>query len=75
MGHIKIIVKKEKELETIIQTLRIYNYDIDKCAIREKREKVERIELTNQENIRTLKEKENYKNLEILERTRSNKQR
>ena len=73
----KLFVKNEKELETLIQTIIIYNHDlgmefgIEKCAMlimkSVKRETTEGTELPNQERIRTLGEKENYKYLGIVE--------
>ena len=76
MNDIKIFAKNEKELGILIQTIIIYNHNIRKEFGREKyvrlimnngkREKMEEIELPNQENIRTLEEKENYKYLGIL---------
>ena len=76
MDDIKLFVKDEKELENIIQTVRIYSKDIgmefgrEKCAIlimkSGKRQIMEEIELTNQEKIRTFGEKETYKYLVIL---------
>ena len=75
--YTKLLVKNEKELETLIQTIRIYSLDIlmefcfEKCDILimkiGRREIRERIELPNQENIRTLGKKEIYKYLGILE--------
>ena len=63
--------KIKKELETPIQTIRIYGsaigmeFDIEKCAMQTKKsgksETTEGIELENRENVRTLEEKENYK--------------
>ena len=77
MDDIKVCEKNEKELETLMQTIRTYSQDtgmefgIEKCAIlimiSAKRETVEGIELQNSERIRTLGEKENYKYLGILE--------
>ena len=77
MDHIKIFVKNEKEVDTLTQTIKIYKkdmgieFDIEKCAMIQmksgKRETAEGIELQNQEIIRTLGEKENYKYLGILE--------
>ena len=77
MDDIKLFAKNEKELETLIQTVRIYNQDIgmefgiDKCVMivmeSGKRRLTEGIELPNQEKIRTLGEKETYKSLGILE--------
>ena len=74
---IKLFAKNGKELETLIQTVRIYNQDIDlefgieKCAMlvmkSGKRYMTEEIELPNQEKIRTLGEKETCKYWEILE--------
>ena len=68
--------KNEKELETQINTKRIYSLDIEiefgieKCAMLKmksgKRETAEGIELPNQENIKTVGEKKNYKILGIL---------
>ena len=73
MDDIKIFAKKQKELETLIQTIRIYTQDIgmefgiEKCAMlvmkNGKKEITEGIELPSQEKIRTLGEKENYKYL------------
>ena len=63
--------KNEKVLETLIQIIRIYSQDvgmefvIEKCPMlkmkSEKRESAKSIELPNQESIRMLGEKENYK--------------
>ena len=65
--------KNEKELETLIQVVRIYSdetgieFDIEKCAMlimkSGKRQMMEGIELPNQGKIRTLREKEIYKYL------------
>ena len=76
MDDIKLLVKNEKELETLIQTVRIYCQDtgmelgIEKCTVlvmkSGKRHITEGVELLNQV-IRTLGEKETYKYLEILE--------
>ena len=70
MKDIKIIAKKEKELETLIQTIKICSQDIgkeftiEKCIIQKmkkgRRETTEGINLQNQENIRTHGENENY---------------
>ena len=72
MDDIKLFIKNEKELVTLMQTIRIYShdirmeFDIEKCAIlilkSGKREITEGIELPNQEKIRTLgvKEKDKY---------------
>ena len=68
---IKLFAKNEKELETLIQAVRIYSQDIgiafciEKCAMRimknEKRQMMEEIKLIDQENIRTLGKKKTYK--------------
>ena len=67
----------KKRLETQIQTIRIYSqvigleFRIEKCTTlmmkSRKRKIMEGIELPNQERIRTLRERENYKYLGILE--------
>ena len=78
MNDIKIFAKNENELKkNLIQTIRINNQDIgmesaiEKCAMLtieiRKWETIERIELPNKESVRTLREKENYKLLGILE--------
>ena len=77
MDGTKLFVKNEKELETLIEAVRIYSEDIgiefgrEKCAMlimRNRKQKMtERIELLNQEKIRMLWEKETYKYLGILE--------
>ena len=77
MDEIKLFAKNEKELGNLIQTIRIYSQDvgmesdIEKCAMfirRSSKNKItEEIELSNQERIRMLWEKENYKYLGILE--------
>ena len=69
MDDIKLLAKNEKELETLIQTVRIYSQDIgmefgiEKCVIlvmkSSKRHMTERTELPNQnarrkENLQTL---------------------
>ena len=71
------LVKKEKELKALIQAIRIYRQDIEmELGIKKygmliiksgKGEITEGIEPPNQERIRTLGEKENYKYLGILE--------
>ena len=76
MEDIKLFDKNEKELETIIQAIRIYNQDIgikigtDKCAMlvmkSEKQHMMEGIEILNQEKIRTLGKKKMYKYLGIF---------
>ena len=74
--YIKLFSKKKNELEILIQGIGIRKLDIgmefgiEKCAMQaiksEKGKTMEGIELSNQESIRTLGEKENYKYLEIL---------
>ncbi len=71
MDDIKLFAKIEKELETLIQTVRIYSQDIgmefsiEKCAMRvmksDKWHLTDGIELPNQDKIRTLGENETYK--------------
>ena len=77
MDDIKPFTKNEKELETQIQTVRIYNQDIGmgfgikKYAMlvtkSGKRHIAEGVELTNQEVVRKLRGKETYKYLGVLE--------
>ena len=77
MNGIKRFSKNEKELETLIQTVRIYSQDIgmefgiEKCALivmkRGKQVMAEGVELPNQVVIRTLRGKETYKYSGILE--------
>ena len=77
MDDIKLFVKNEKELETLIQTVRIYSQDIgmefeiEKCTMlvmkSGKRHMMEGVELPNEVAIRTFREKVTYKYLEILE--------
>ena len=70
MDDIKLFAKKEKELETLIQTVRIYSQDIgmgfgmERCA--KLVMKSGKVELPNQV-IRTLGENETYKFLGMLE--------
>ena len=76
INHLKLFAKNEKELETLIQAIRIYNQDIgmefniEKCSMlimkSGKWYLTKGIEQPNQEKIRTLGAKENYKFLEIL---------
>ena len=66
MDDIKLFVKKEKELETMIHAVRIYSQDIgmefgiEKCAMlvmkSGKRRLTYRMELPNQDKIKTLAE-------------------
>ena len=77
MDDIKIFAKNEKELETLIHTVRIYSQDIrmefviEKCAMlvmkSGKRHMTDGMELPNHDKIRTLEENETYKFLVILE--------
>ena len=77
MDDIKLFAKNEKELETLIHTVRIYSQDIgmefgiDKYALlvmkSGKRHLTDGIELPNQDKIRTLAEKKTHKHLGILE--------
>ena len=72
-----LFAKNEKELDILIQRIKIYSLDIgmefgiEKCNMlvmkNGKRQITERIELPNQEKIRTLREKETYKYSRILE--------
>ena len=77
MENIKIFAKNEKELETIIHTVRIYSQDIgmefgkEKCASLKmkngKRHMTDGMELPNHDKIRKPGENETYKYLRILE--------
>ena len=77
MDDIKLFAKNEKELETLIHTVRIYSQDIgmefgiEKCSMlvmkSGKRHIKDGMELPNQEKILTIGEKETYKYLGILE--------
>ena len=77
MDDIKVFAKNEKELETLIHAVRIYSQDIgmkfgrEKCVMlvmkSGKRHMTDRMELPNQDEIRTLGENETYKYLAILE--------
>ena len=77
MDDIKLFAKNKKELETLMQAVKIYSQDIEmefgieKCVIlitrSGKRHMTKGIELTNQDKIWTLREKETYKLLGILE--------
>ena len=76
MDDIKLFSKNEKELETLIHAVRIYSqgigmgFGIEKCAMlvmkNGKWHMTDGIELPNQDKIRTLVEKENYRYLGIL---------
>ena len=77
MDDIKLFAKNEKELETLIHTVRICSWDIgmefgiEKCTIHVmksgKRQLTDRMELPNKDKIKTLAENEAYKYLGILE--------
>ena len=77
MDDIKLFAKNEKELETLIHTVRIYSRDIgmefgiEKCAIfvmkSGKRQLTDGMELPNKDKIKTLAGNETYKYLDILE--------
>ena len=77
MDDIKLFAKNEKELETLINAVRIYSQDIgmefgiEKCATlvmkSGKRHLTDGMKLPNQDKIRTLAENETYKYLGILE--------
>ena len=75
MDDIKLFAKNEKDLKTLILTVKIYSQDmefgIEKCAMlimrNRKEHMMERIKLPNQEKIRMLGERETYKYMQILE--------
>ena len=77
MDDIKLFAENEKELKTLIHAVRIYSQNIgmelgrEKCVMlvkkSSKRHLTDRMELPNQDKIRTLGEKETYKYLGILE--------
>ena len=77
MNDIKLFAIDEKELENLIQTVRIYTQEKgiklgrEKCAMlvmkSGKRHMTVGVELLNQQVLRTLGEKETYKYLGILE--------
>ena len=77
MVDIKLFAKNEKELETLIHAVRIYSqdigmeFDIEKRSMlvmkNGKRHLTDGMELPNQDKIRTLRKKETYKYLGILE--------
>ena len=68
MDDVKLFAKNKKELETLINAVRIYNQDLgmefgmEKCAMlgmkSGKRHLTDAMELPNQDKIRTLGEKE-----------------
>ena len=77
MDDIKLFAKNEKNLENLINSVRIYSQDIgmefgiEKCAMlvmkSGKRHMTDGMELPNLDRIRTLEENETYKYLGILE--------
>ena len=77
MDDIKLFAKNEKELETLIYTVRIYSRDkgmefgIEKCAMlvmkSGKRQLTDGMELPNKDKIKTLAENGTYKYVGILE--------
>ena len=77
MDGIKLFAKNEKELETLIHAVRIYSQDIgmefgiETCTMQVmkigKLHLTDRMELPNQDKIRTLWEKKTYKYLGIWE--------
>ena len=77
MDDIELFAKNEKELETLIHTVRIYSrgigmeFGIEKCVMfvmkSGKRQLTEGMELPNKDKIKTLAENETYKYLWILE--------
>ena len=77
MDDIKLFAKNEKELETLIHTIRIYSrgigmeFGIEKCTRlvmkSGKRQLTDGMELPNQDKIKTIAENETYKYLGILE--------
>ena len=77
IDDIKLFAKNEKELETLIPTVRIYSqvigmgFGIEKCAMlfmkSGKRHMTDGMELPNHDKIGTLEENETYKYLGILE--------
>ena len=76
MDGIKLFAKKEKELGTLIHTVRIYSRDIgmefgiEKCAMlvmkSDKEPLTDWMEIPNKDKIKTLAENETYKYLGIL---------
>ena len=68
MNDIKLIIKNEKELETLILAVRIFIEKYVMLIMRSGKRHIRKgIKLSNQEKIRTLREKETYKYLGILE--------
>ena len=77
IDDIKLFANNEKEMETLIHTIRIYSQDIgmefgiEKCTLlvmkSGKRTLTDGIELPNEDKIRTLAEDKTYKYLRILE--------
>ena len=77
MSDLKLFLKKEKEQETLIHAVRIYSQDtgmefgIEKCVMlvmkNSERHGTDRMELPNQDRVRTLGEKETFIYFCILE--------
>ena len=77
MNDIKNFAKNEKQLETMVQTIRIYSQDIgmefgiEKCAMlvikRGEKKLMNGIQLPNQDTIKSVDENESNKYLGILE--------
>ena len=77
MDDIKLFAKNEKEQETLIHTVRIYNqiigmeFGMEKCALllmkSGKRHQSDGMERPNEDKIGTLTEKETFKYLGIFE--------
>ena len=77
MDDSNLFAKNEKELETLIHTVRIHSqyvgmeFGIEQCVMfvikSGKRYRTDRMELPNQDKFRTLREKETYKYLGTLE--------
>ena len=76
MDEINVFSRKENELEALIETIRIYIWDVEmefwmgNCSMgvmkSGERETMKKIELRNQERILTLAEKMNFKFVGIL---------
>ena len=77
MDDLKFYAKSKKDLESLIQTVRIFSDDIgtefglDKCAViiikRGKQIEADGVRLPDEKKIRSLKEDESYKYLGVLE--------
>ena len=70
MDDIKLFAKNERELETLIQAVKIWGmeFSIEKYANKEKWKTTngERNKITKSRKIKTLEERETYRYLEIL---------